>query len=230
MREATISGERRAPDGDRLARPVPARENPRCALTHRTTRLETDCIHGDAIVQLRNAGQDDAERIARLHANSWRQAYRGILPDDFLDGDLVANRLRIWNDRLARDRTDQLVYLAEDGQELVGFVCAFGDENPTWGSYIDNLHVTSGSMERGIGTLLMGHVAEWLLIRYPQSGVYLWVFEANTRARRFYERLGASNAETIADEPDPAAGPVPSCRYTWPGPSDIGRRVAERES
>lgn len=181
-------------------------------------------------MQLRNARKDDAERIARLHADSWRQSYRGILPDDFLDSDLVANRLRIWSDRLARDRADQLVYLAEDGPELVGFICAFGDENQRWGSYIDNLHVTSGSRGRGIGALLMGHAAEWLLMRYPQSGVYLWVFEANARARRFYERLGASNAETMADEPDPAAGPVPSCRYVWLSPSDIGRGAAERES
>jgi len=34
----------------------------------------------------------DEAAIARLHADSWRAAYRGILRDDFLDDTVVANR------------------------------------------------------------------------------------------------------------------------------------------
>jgi excinuclease ABC subunit A len=43
----------------------------------------------------RAATPHDIEAIARLHADSWRRHYHGALPDAYLDGDLVAERLRV---------------------------------------------------------------------------------------------------------------------------------------
>ena len=60
----------------------------------------------------RIATKSDAERIARLHADSWRRTYRGLLQDEFLDGDVVTNRLAVWNDRLGNERTNQFVLIA----------------------------------------------------------------------------------------------------------------------
>lgn len=51
--------------------------------------------------RLRMAGPDDAERVALLHADSWRRHYRGAYSDSFLDGDVVADRLSVWSVRLA---------------------------------------------------------------------------------------------------------------------------------
>lgn len=171
-------------------------------------------------MKFREANRSDADHIALLHAKSWRQTYRGMMPDAFLDGDVISNRLRAWHDRLAQDRADQFVCLAEDGPDLVGFICAFGNEDSTWGSCIDNLHVAQERKRMGAGTALMKEAASWLQAHYPQSGVYLWVMEANAPARRFYERLGASNAGTV-DKLDPAGGSAPSCRYVWPDPAKL---------
>ena len=41
--------------------------------------------------------------------------------------------------------------------------------------------------------------------------------EANAPARRFYERLGASNAGVV-EKQDPAGGSAPNCRYVWKNP------------
>jgi hypothetical protein len=49
---------------------------------------------------------------------------------------------------------------------------------------------------------------------YADLGVYLLVLESNSRARRFYERLGAKNAEVFTTETHGGAV-VRSCRYTW---------------
>lgn len=65
------------------------------------------------MTQYRRAVGADAERIALLHADSWRRTYRGSYRDEFLDGDVVTNRLGVWRCRLANDREDQFVYLAE---------------------------------------------------------------------------------------------------------------------
>jgi ribosomal protein S18 acetylase RimI-like enzyme len=172
------------------------------------------------MMQFREAQHSDVAAIARLHANSWQQTYRGMMPDAFLDGDVVANRLQLWNDRLANDRPDQFVCLAEDGANLVGFICAIGNEDPVWGSFIENMHVAQAYKRQGIGTELMQAAAVWLKVRHADLGVYLWAIEANDGARRFYERLGGENVGTL-DRLDPAGGSAPNCRYVWANPEAL---------
>lgn len=168
-------------------------------------------------MNFREAEKKDVERIALLHADSWRRTYRGMMPDEFLDGDVVSDRMQVWHGRLTACRSDQFVFLAEEGGRLAGFVCAFSNEDSTWGSYIDNLHVNHESRRRKAGAALMAHAAKWLNDRHPHAGVYLWVMEANAPARRFYERLGASNAGVV-EKQDPAGGSAPNCRYVWKNP------------
>ena len=61
----------------------------------------------------------------------------------------------------------------------------------------------------------MRQAGAWLASRYSDLEVYLWVLEANSTARRFYERLGARNAGVSVMETHGSAV-VRSCRYTWP--------------
>jgi ribosomal protein S18 acetylase RimI-like enzyme len=170
--------------------------------------------HRDSIT-LRTAEAGDAESIAQLHTDSWQRTYRGMMTDDFLDGAALANRRQVWHGRLRSVRPDQFVCLAEDGPRIVGFICAYAGEDPVWGSYIDNLHVAHDRHGHGIGRDLMRRAAEWLRATHPDAGVYLWVMEANTRARAFYDHLGATNAGTV-DKEDPGGGHAPNCRYVWP--------------
>ena len=90
---------------------------------------------------VRSAEPSDARAIAELHARSWRESYRGSFRDEYLDGDLVGERLRVGRERLDRPPAGQLVEVAIDRGELIGFVCAYGDHDARWGSLIDNLHV-----------------------------------------------------------------------------------------
>ena len=168
-------------------------------------------------IALRAAAPDDAESIAVLHADSWRRTYRGMMTDAFLDGYALTNRRHVWRERLQAGDPRQFVCVAEEDATIVGFVCAFAKEDANWGSYIDNLHVVHAMNGRGTGRALMRSAAAWLCRVQPDAGVYLWVMEANTRARRFYERLGATNAETVIKE-DPGGGRAPNCRYVWSNP------------
>jgi GNAT superfamily N-acetyltransferase len=177
-------------------------------------------------MNFRTAQARDAARLAMLHADSWRRTYRGMMADEFLDGDAVSNRLHAWRERMGANRKGQFVFLAEHGSTLAGFICVFGDEDVLWGSYIDNLHVSSAYMRQGIGTALMSHAAQWLCGAHPRSGVYLWAMEANGPARRFYERLGASNAGT-SSKLDPGGGSAPNCRYVWQHPRMLLRACQE---
>jgi ribosomal protein S18 acetylase RimI-like enzyme len=167
------------------------------------------------MIEYRLAGPADADAIALLHTRSWRENYRGTLSDAFLDGELPDERMRVWRARLDAPARSQLVQLAVDGTELVGFVCAYGAHEPQWGSFVDNLHVAKEAKRTGVGASLMRRAGAWLAHAYPDVGVYLWVLEANSPARRFYERLGAQNAGVTTMETHGGAV-VRSCRYVWP--------------
>jgi ribosomal protein S18 acetylase RimI-like enzyme len=176
----------------------------------------------DAFVY-RAAQPSDAVGIAELHARSWRESYRGSFRDEFLDGDLLAERLGVWRERLDRPPDNQLVDVATAGRELVGFVCAYGDHDPRWGSLIDNLHVARAAKRHGVGAALMRGAGRWLAARYPERPVHLLVLEVNAPARRFYEALGGESAEVATMETHGGAV-VRSCRYVWPRPSALAGR------
>ena len=167
------------------------------------------------MIDYRPARGSDADSIAMLHTRSWRENYRGSYTDAFLDGELPAERKRAWQARLENPAGNQFVRLAFDAAALVGFICAYGAEDPQWGSLVDNLHVASTAKRNGIGASLMRQAGAWLDASYPDVGVYLFVLEVNASARRFYERLGAQNAGVSTMETHGGAI-VRSCRYVWP--------------
>ena len=126
----------------------------------------------------------------------------------------------MWRERLERPPADQLVQLAVEGADLVGFVCAYGGHDPHWGSFVDNLHVAGAAKRTGVGSSLMRQVGAWLVPRYREMGVYLWVLESNASARRFYERLGGQNAGVSIMKTHGGAM-VRSCRYIWPRAEEL---------
>ena len=97
---------------------------------------------------------------------------------------------------------------------------AFGDDDQTWGSLVDNLHVRHDQKSRGIGTSLMRAIGVWGLEHYAGSGVYLWVLEANRAARVFYERLGATNKGLLM-KGSADGGFAANLRYAWSSPSAL---------
>jgi len=139
----------------------------------------------------RNATGSDAVEIASLHTESWRHGYRGLLPDNYLDGQLADERANFWTSRFSSlDSHRFLVILAKSPGKLVGFVCVLLDKDPQWGACLDNLHVLPGWRYREMGRRLFGKAAEWVMSTKPEWPIHLWVFEANASARRFYDALG----------------------------------------
>jgi GNAT superfamily N-acetyltransferase len=157
----------------------------------------------------------DESAIARLHADSWRAAYRGILGDDFLDDSVVANRRELWRTRFSEiDRTDQLILVGEEHGEIQAFACAFLDADPEWGTLLDNLHVLPGLKGRGLGRRLLSAVAENIRRHGLHSMLHLWVYEQNVQARGFYERLGGIVSGCVG-EAAPDGSHVNVLRYGW---------------
>lgn len=172
-------------------------------------------------VTLRSATEADAADVAAIHTASWRNAYAGILAPEFLNGDIESDRLELWSRRLADRPPSQLVDVALDVTgPMVAFICSYRDVDPRWGSLVDNLHVLPGLRRRGIGEKLLQGIVEQLAARDPDSGLHLWVFEANLAALHFYHRLGGRVVEKHTSE-IPAAGGKPVLRVHWPKLSEF---------
>lgn len=167
-------------------------------------------------MHIRVAGGGDSTMIARLHATSWQHAYRGILGDEYLERRVFAERGEVWRERFLVPKAGQHVIVAEDQGEIVGFACAFGDEDDRWGTMLDNLHTHPSHRGKGIGTMLIAEVASWSAENYPGKGLFLWVFDQNAAARQFYESLGGKPVgEMTWIAPDGSA--VRELRYAWDG-------------
>ena len=173
-----------------------------------------------ATVTVRLAARGDAAAIAGLHAASWRIHYRGSMSDHYLDGPIEADRRRIWADRLSAPDPRQVIWLAEDAGDLLGFACTFVDHDPDWGTLIDNLHVRDARRGGGLGRRLIGRTARTLASLCPDRPVHLYVLEANTAAQAFYDRIGG---EAVGHDhhvlPDGSDRPV--IRYAWASPASL---------
>jgi ribosomal protein S18 acetylase RimI-like enzyme len=168
-------------------------------------------------LRLRSARAQDAPAIVELHVASWRDAYRGVLDDAFLDGPMAELMARHWQDALAVRRRPGVVMMATAGGDPVGFIAAWREGT---NAHVDNLHVKPGMRGAGIGRALLGFAAG----RMQSQGCVtadLRVFAGNLGAIRFYRSLGGTMGP---EEPGVAFGhPVTERHCTWP---DIGALIA----
>lgn len=144
------------------------------------------------VIAVREARIEDAAAIARVHIDSWRTTYAGIVPDDYLAGMSYQSRTSFWDNvlRLAGER-QQFIYVAETGEgEIVGFTSGGPDResNPPFQAELYTIYLLEHYQGQGLGRRLFYALVE-RLARAGLTSMLLWVFAVNP-ARRFYEALG----------------------------------------
>ena len=141
-------------------------------------------------MEIQAATSQDCRAIAEVHVESWRHAYHGILPEQYLVSLSVAEREAMWRRMVERQPSHLLV--ARAAGQVVGFV-AFGasrDEGaPNDRAEIWAIYVKVESWSTGAGRLLWLEALKRIVAEGYKS-VSLWVIAGNARAVRFYERAG----------------------------------------
>ncbi|MET9672096.1 GNAT family N-acetyltransferase [Streptomyces sp. NPDC006482] len=145
---------------------------------------------------IREAVPEDAAALASVHVQSWRAAYRDLLPGPYLDALDPEERTVVWRDRLAApDRPTVLLATGADGR-VVAFSCfrAWADEEsvasgPATTAELAALYALPEVWGTGVGRELLTVSTEVLVTAGFRSAV-LWVFAGNARGRRFYEAAG----------------------------------------
>ena len=165
-------------------------------------------------MKIREANYSDAEAIAELHTNSWRNTYKNSLNTDYLKNIVPSERKSVWLQRLSEPKSNQCVTVAENNGEIIGFSCAFAGESTDLGSYLDNLHVSPLNQGKGTGTILLKKAAKYCFQQAPGSGMYLLVNQDNIKAKQFYETCGARNLKPgVWNAPD--GSNVPTYMLYW---------------
>lgn len=182
---------------------------------------ETDVPKLTSAAQYVDASRNDADSIASLHADSWRRHYRGAYLDAYLDGDVDTDRQEVWRSRLAEPTRGQMTVIARCDGEVLGFAHTIEDEDPLWGSLLENLHVRSDLKRNGVGSRLLSETAERLVRLRPAGSLHLWVLDQNTAAQAFYTARGGSRVETELRGPFPGGGRALGHRYHWTDPSRL---------
>lgn len=174
-------------------------------------------------MDFRSATAGDIEAIATLHAESWRRHYRGAYRDEFLDGEVYSDRRSVWTERLSAPSAESVTLVADDGA-VEGFVYVVVDDDPTWGSLIDNLHVSHSSKRRGIGRELMARAAAESLTKASSRRIYLWVLEQNHNAQAFYQAVGGEYSGR-EEHTAQGGGIIVGLRYAWPDGGKLAQAV-----
>jgi GNAT superfamily N-acetyltransferase len=140
---------------------------------------------------VRDAVGADAEDIARVHVEAWRETYSGVLADHHFSEETFRRRKQFWTGYLHLEPRPGRMVVAEQGGTLVGFANA-GEAHgpdaehgfpPARPLHLFSIYLLAAAHGSGLGRLMLESV-----LRHDPA--QLWVLRGNDRAVAFYERNG----------------------------------------
>jgi ribosomal protein S18 acetylase RimI-like enzyme len=151
--------------------------------------------------EVRRAQLDDCAAIAAVQVAGWRAAYRGLIPDAYLDGLEVDEQARKWagilTDPAPGRRPAGRLLVSEDAEDAGGTIRGFVAFGPPLGS--EQARLTEGQLYAiyadpqrwglGVGHALI-EAATVGLRGMGARTAHLWVLKGNERAEHFYLRHG----------------------------------------
>ncbi|MET9408586.1 GNAT family N-acetyltransferase [Streptomyces sp. NPDC002935] len=163
---------------------------------------------------IREMTLDDCARVAEIRVRGWQSAYKGLIPQSYLDALSVGQDAARRRGNFARGDGTIVNLVAERDGVVVGWACHGphrDSEVRTGDVELYAIYVHPDLVGQGVGRALLRESAS----RCAAAGhdrMLLWVLKENTPARRFYERAGF--VPDGAEEPFEAGGvAVPEVRY-----------------
>ncbi|MEM7430184.1 MAG: GNAT family N-acetyltransferase [Pseudomonadota bacterium] len=141
-------------------------------------------------LQLREARPGDGAALGRIRISGWRSAYRGIVPDAFMDTmNPVVEAERAEAALTRPDSPFRTVVAVIDGL-LVGYVVFTAPDRPDVEerAEIKALYVDGRQQRSGAGSALFHHAVDALRPNFGE--LIVWCLEENPIGRAFYEKHG----------------------------------------
>jgi ribosomal protein S18 acetylase RimI-like enzyme len=165
---------------------------------------------------IRAARKVDLPAIAGIHMASWRDAYKGLVPEAALLRRSLADCLAGWRSGFAEHAADITVAASQDGR-IHGFCCAGpvidAVRSAPFEFEIHGLHVAPSSRRNGIGASLLRQALAQASAREGSSSAIVWTLADLALSRRFYEREGGKPVKSGVCTLDGIA--LPEIAYGW---------------
>lgn len=137
----------------------------------------------------RKATSEDIQPIAKVHIASWRESFRGIVPQDFLDKMSVKNRIDFLSKRFLN--SDVKFFVAENTEKnIIGFAEYGRARNKKYGcdAELYAIYFLREFQRKGIGSKLF-QIGIRDLINSGYESMYLEAL-VNSPFKSFYEKMG----------------------------------------
>ena len=138
---------------------------------------------------------DNRIAISEIYEKSWKYAYNGIIPQDYLNSIPKGK----WASNSDNPSRKTLICIVNDS--LIG-TSSFGksrfEKFSDWGEII-SIYLLPDYFGKGYGKLLL-QAAISELEKMGYKNIFLWVLMDNIRARNFYERFGFSRTDDYLDD------------------------------
>ncbi len=144
--------------------------------------------------EVRRAVASDAAAMARVHVDTWRETYRGLMRDAVLDDPaLLGWREKFWNAVLTDPRfSNNAVAVATRDAALLGIAMAGPSlDGAAESVQLHVLYVYGAFHGTGVGSVLLNAVID------PAAPASLWVADPNPRAQAFYRKHGFDSDGTV---------------------------------
>jgi ribosomal protein S18 acetylase RimI-like enzyme len=165
------------------------------------------------MLTVRAAEVEDASVIARIHVETWRSAYRGIIPQGYLQTLDIRSRAVDWARAITHGRSTVSLVSEDHDRRIVGFVTGgrLRHRDDRFQAEIASLYVLGSHQRAGHGRRLFLAAAN-RLARQGLNGLFVWVL-ADNPARGFYAAMGG---EEVAEVTRNFAGkPLKEIGYGW---------------
>ena len=139
---------------------------------------------------IRRARPGDEAALAYIHTESWKAGFRDILDPETLEKSAQPDRSIAMYQRLLSMDLGKGYLLKVEGKPhcLAWWNTTRSEDMPGYAELIC-IHSLPGNWGNGYGSRMMDAVLQDMA-HAGYKKVMLWVFEANTRARSFYEAKG----------------------------------------
>ena len=139
---------------------------------------------------VRDARTGDANVCAAIHVSSWKVAYAGMMPSQYLDSLTIGDRLPNWERMLASEQpAGTHILVVEDESGVQGFASCRPLPGDARTGEVGAIYLDPDAWGRGLGTALMKRIVNEARADGLRE-LTLWVHPMNERARAFYERRG----------------------------------------
>lgn len=150
---------------------------------------------------LRSPRPEDAQAVAELHYRSWVGTYGPRVTPGEAERLRLTERVEHWEWLLRERPSDRGALVAERARRVVGLVeWEIGPDGDRAIGEVHAIHVATEERGRGVGTVLLAAAVEAMRSLGVRRAV-LWVLDANSAARRFYERHGWVCDGTTVERP-----------------------------